>query len=154
MNGGTLVRTITVSIWEFQDQESELRKIAVFIAVVAMLGVAATGARAEVIQLGKHSVAEVRSACGASFTVHADGGGYGCQKSCKGSDGKQGTCAVACDNNNNCNGQTPDRTSPGTGTRNTTDLNAVLANRVATEAPPQRQAPTGLGTSKPAPQRQ
>lgn len=53
-------------------------------------------------------VDELRRACsraGGDFVIHADGGGYGCiVENC---DGKGGTCQIACDNNNNCNGSTP-----------------------------------------------
>ena len=127
-----------------------MRRIAVFIVSLAVLGVAATGAQAELISMGKHTVAEVRNACGASFNVHPDGGGYGCQKSCKGSDGKQGTCTVACDNNNNCTGETPGRVVPGAGQRHSTDLNSVLTNRVAAETVPPKQAPVGTAMPRTA----
>jgi hypothetical protein len=75
--------------------------------------------------MGKHDVAEVRKACGASFEPAADGSGYGCTKDCKG-----GKCTVACDNNNNCTGSTPDKKVTGatrtdTGARKPT-LAAVL----------------------------
>jgi len=53
-------------------------------------------------------VDELRRACssaGGDFVIHEDGGGYGCiVENC---DGKGGTCQIACDNNNNCNGSTP-----------------------------------------------
>jgi hypothetical protein len=81
-----------------------------FLAIAVVLALSGVDrARAELIQMGKHTVAEVRSACGASFEPAADGGGYGCQKDCKNSQGKtvSGGCKVACDNNNNCTGQTP-----------------------------------------------
>ena len=73
---------------------------------------AALPASADVVRplSGKISVGELRGACssaGGSFVVHADGGGYGCMK--ENCDGKGGTCHVACDNNNNCNGSTPTR---------------------------------------------
>ena len=125
-------------------------RIAVFIATLAVFGIAATEAQAELISMGKHTVAELRQACGASFTVHADGGGYGCSKSCKGSDGKQGTCTVACDNNNNCNGETPERPAPGAGKRSVTDLNSILTNKVAMETAPHKPAPAGTATPRSA----
>lgn len=63
----------------------------------------------------KVGVGELRGACsraGGNFGVHPDGGGYGCEvKDC---DGKGGTCIIACDNNNNCNGSTPTRISQPT----------------------------------------
>ena len=63
--------------------------------------------------IGNHTVGEVRRACGAAFAVAADGSGYGCRKDCK-SGGKvvKDGCAVACDNNNKCQGQTPDKVVP------------------------------------------
>ncbi|RYE87341.1 MAG: hypothetical protein EOP19_04510 [Hyphomicrobiales bacterium] len=80
----------------------------------------------------KVGVGELRGACssaGGTFSVHADGGGYGCEK--KDCDGKGGTCIVACDNNNNCNGSTPTRiTTPMTIVGILQDGNLVLRDPV------------------------
>lgn len=87
----------------------------VFVLLCLLLATAlasALPAQANVIRpmAAKPGVGELRQACssaGGTFSVHADGGGYGCEK--KDCDGKGGTCIVACDNNNNCNGSTPTR---------------------------------------------
>ncbi len=87
----------------------------VFVLLSLLLATAfasALPAQANVIRplAAKPGVGDLRMACssaGGTFSVHADGGGYGCEK--KNCDGKGGTCTVACDNNNNCNGSTPTR---------------------------------------------
>jgi hypothetical protein len=90
-----------------------MRKAIVSIIALAVLVWAADRAQAAIRSIGKHSVSDVRRGCsavGGSFSVHADGGGYGCIK--KNCDGKGGWCQVQCDNNNNCQGATPGRTLP------------------------------------------
>ena len=88
-----------------------MRKAIVSIIAIAVLVWAADRAQAEIRSIGKHSVAEIKSACtSVGGTFSQDSGGYGCSKdNC---DGKGGLCVVGCDNNNNCNGQTPGRTVP------------------------------------------
>ena len=113
------------------------------IAAVATLVLFAAPASAEIIDMGKHTVSEVRNACGSSFQPAADGSGYGCSKACKG-----GTCTVACDNNNNCKGSVPAQVT-GAGSRPVKgDLNSVLTNRWAHEAAP---AATGAPSQGHAP---
>ncbi len=80
--------------------------------LLALLFATALPAQANVIRPleAKPGVGDLRIACsnaGGNFSVHPDGGGYGCEK--KNCDGKGGTCTVACDNNNNCHGSTPSR---------------------------------------------
>lgn len=105
-----------------------MRKFLIVILAFTALGIFADGVRAEVINLGKHDVADVRKACGSAFEPAADGSGYGCTKSCKSSSGGNGKCTVACDNNNNCKGSTPDIKVPGGSL--TGNLNAVLTNKM------------------------
>ena len=126
-----------------------MRKTLIIIFSIAPLGIFSQGARAEIINLGKQDVAAVRKACGASFQPAADGSGYGCTKSCKTSGGGNGNCTVACDNNNNCKGSTPDRKVPGARPF-AGSLNAVLTNkmRMQTDAPAK---PVGGPSIKPAP---
>lgn len=93
-----------------------MRKAIVSIIALAVSAWVADRAEAvSAIPLGKHSVADIRSSCskaGGSFSVHPDGGGYGCIKN--NCDGKGGTCTVACDNKtNDCYGTTPYRGGPG-----------------------------------------
>ena len=68
-------------------------------------------AGAEVRQMeAKPGVSELRSACSTAkgqFDISPDGKGYACTTA--NCDGKGGSCTVACDNNNNCTGQTPSR---------------------------------------------
>ncbi|EZQ17830.1 hypothetical protein CF98_33390 [Halopseudomonas bauzanensis] len=70
----------------------------------------------------KVSAAQLSSACsqnGGNFSLHEDGGGYGCRKdNC---DGKGGTCQIACTNDGVCHGQTPSRVT-------TINLNSILQN--------------------------
>jgi hypothetical protein len=91
-----------------------MRKAIVSIIALAVLVWAADRAQAATIRyIGKYSVADVRRGCsiaGGTFSASPDGGGYGCVKN--NCDGKGGKCTVACDNNNNCNGETPGRTVP------------------------------------------
>jgi hypothetical protein len=88
-----------------------MRKAIVSIIALAVLVCAADHAQAvsNYIKLGKRSVGQIKSACGSSFGVHDDGGGYGCVK--ENCDGKGGQCGVSCDNKGNCTGWHPARTT-------------------------------------------
>lgn len=89
-----------------------MRKLFLAIAVLAASGTIAETALARKVSF-QATVSQVRAACskaGGSFGVHLDGGGYGCTKA--NCDGKGGVCIVACNNNNSCNGETPNRTAP------------------------------------------
>jgi hypothetical protein len=99
--------------------------------IVAALAVASgftlpsfeAGAKTRVVNLNV-TVGALRATCssvGGTFGVHPDGGGYGCVKA--NCDGKGGKCQVQCDNNNNCTGTSPART-----TNNEYGIMAVFGN--------------------------
>jgi hypothetical protein len=127
----------------------------VFVLLSLLLAMALP-AQANVLRplAAKPGVGDLRSACssaGGTFSVHADGGGYGCEtKNC---DGKGGNCIVACDNNNNCSGSTPTRIlNPTTLIGILQDGNAVLRDPVTTGGTDSLSSPGPAGAAAPAAQ--
>lgn len=89
------------------------------LAMAVIIGLAwIDGARAREVKMANHSVAEVKKACGSSFSDPQLGPGtgtYGCSKDCKNSSGKtvKNGCTVACSNSTHqCTGNVPDRVIP------------------------------------------
>lgn len=132
----------------------------VFVLLSLLLAMAVP-AQANVVRplTAKPGVGDLRSACssaGGTFSVHSDGGGYGCEtKNC---DGKGGTCTIACDNNNNCHGSTPAITvKPTTLIGILQNFNEVIRDPVTTggteslSSPGPAGAPAAAAKSAPVP---
>ena len=126
----------------------------VFVLVSLLLGFSALPAQAEIRQMAaKPGVGELRLACsraGGQFDISPDGEGYACTtRNC---DGKGGNCTVACDNNNNCNGQTPSRTiNPTTLVGILQNGNPVVRDPVTTGGTSSLSSPGDAGTTAAAP---
>ena len=125
----------------------------VFVLLTLLLATALP-AQAEIRSLStKVGVGDLRMACssaGGTFSVHPDGGGYGCEK--KNCDGKGGDCIIACDNNNNCNGQTPSRTiTPTTLVGILQNGNPVVRDPIVTGGTSSLSSPGDASTAAAAP---
>jgi hypothetical protein len=81
-----------------------MRKSIILIIALVMCGVLSGEGWALRIQLGHHSVREIRQTCaavGGDFNTFSNGA-YACTKLCDG-----GICEVACSSNGNCTGDCP-----------------------------------------------
>ncbi len=97
-------------------------KALLFGPTFALAMTAAPAVHAKQVDLGKHSPAEIKSACAGGSYIRG-GGAWSCFKKCDG-----GTCSVSCDKDG-CSGTTPDRAAPVvTGRRGLTD---TLSGKIA-----------------------
>jgi hypothetical protein len=83
-----------------------MRKSIILIIALVMCGVLSSEGWALRIQLGRHSVREIKQTCAsaAGDFFRFPSGSYGCSKICAGGTGQ---CDVSCSSNGNCTGECP-----------------------------------------------